>query len=129
MIGSYAGAALIVAGFAWLLLRLRLVEQAQRINGMVRDSAAVMADKSLGDDARERALRKTSVALFGQFITLTLGLALALGLPMLLVWLLGLTRIWSFDAAIAASLSWPFLLGGLALFIVVMVIGRRRGAG
>ena len=129
MIGSYAGAALIVAGFAWLLLRLGLVERAQEINAVVRQTAATMADRSLGDDEKERAMRKDSAALFRLFAIITGGLLLALGLPMLLVWLIGLTHLWSFDGAIAASLSWPFLLAGLVLFITVMVIGRRRGAG
>ena len=129
MLGSYAGAALIVAGFSWLLVRLHLVEQAGRINAVVRDSAATMADRSLSDRDKEQALRRNSIALFGQFARITLGLALALGAPIALVWLLGLTALWSFDDAIAASLSWPFLVAGLILFVAVMIVGRRRSAG
>ena len=121
MIGSYLGAALIIAGFAWLLVRLGLVERARQINGLVRQSAATMSDRALNDDEKERALQRHSIALFRQFALLTLGLALALGLPILLVWLLGLTRLWSFEGAIAASLSWPFLLAGLVIFIAVLL--------
>lgn len=126
MIGSYVGAALIVAGFAWLLLRLHLPEQALRINALVRASAATMSDKSLTDRQKERAMRQNSGTLFGQFLRITLGLLAALGLPMALVWLIGFTGLWSFEGAIEASLSWPFLLAGLVLFIAVMMVGRRR---
>lgn len=129
MIGSYAGAALMIAGFSWLLLRLQLPEQAARITIMVRASVATMSDSSLSDRQKERALQKSSIALFGQFLKITLGLAAALVLPLAAVWLIGFTSLWSFDGAIAASLSWPFLLAGLVLFVCVFWVGRRRGAG
>lgn len=129
MIGSYAGAALVVAGFSWLLLRLGLVEQAREINVVLRTTAATVADRSLSDAQKERALQQQSKALFGRFARVTLGLLLALGVPILLVWLIGLTHLWSFEGAMAASISWPFLLAGLVLFVLVMVLGGRRRAG
>lgn len=129
MIGSYAGAALIVAGFAWLLLRLHLPQQATRITALVRASAAIMNDRSLTDRQKEKAMQANSGTLFVQFLKITGGLIAALGLPMLAVWLIGLTRVWSFEGAIEASLSWPFLTAGLVLFVAVMWLGRRRGAG
>jgi len=129
VIGSYAGAALVVAGFSWLLLRLGLVEQAREINVVLRTTAATVADRSLSDAQKERALQQQSKALFGRFARVTLGLLLALGVPILLVWLIGLTHLWSFEGAMAASISWPFLLAGLVLFVLVMVLGGRRRAG
>ena len=129
MIGGYAGAALIVAGFSWLLLRFQLPQQAARITALVRESGAIMADKVLSDRKKERALRRNSAVLFGQFIKITLGLLAALALPMAVVWLVGLAGWWRLEEVIAVSLSWPFLLAGLVLFILVMLIGRRRGAG
>ena len=129
MIGSYVGAALVVAGFSWLLLRLGLVEQARDINVVLRATAATVADRSLSDAQKERALQQHSKALFGRFARVTLGLLLALGAPILVVWLIGLTHLWSFEGAMAASISWPFLLAGLVLFVLVMVLGGRRRAG
>ena len=127
MIGNYAGAALIVTGFSWLLVRLQLVERSGRINGVVRQSAATAADRSLNDAEKGRAMRRHSLALFGLFGDLTLRLALAIGLPILLVWLLALVRLWSFDGAVEATLSWPFLIAGLLLFLVIFLrSGRRR---
>ena len=74
-------------------------------------------------------MRRDSIALSGHFARLTLLLALALGLPMLLVWVLGQARLWRFEDVVAASLSWPFLIGGVVLFVAVVAMGRRRGAG
>jgi hypothetical protein len=126
-IGSYVGAALIIAGFSWLLVRLGLLERAYRVNGIVRQSAATAGDRSLTDLQKEQALRQNSLALFGLFTRITFGLMLALGLPILLVRLLAFTRIWSFEAVIATSVSWPFLLAGFATFIAVLSLQARRG--
>ena len=115
--GNYAGAALIVVGFSWLLVRLGLVERARRINLIVKQSAATTADRSLSDLQKEQALRQNSLALFGLFGKITLGLLLALGLPTLLVRLVAYTHLWCFDEVIETSVSWPFLLVGFAIFI------------
>jgi hypothetical protein len=126
VIGDYAGAILIVAGFCWLLLRLQLAERSKLISGIVRQSVATTADRSLSDDAKAKALRRHSLALFGIFARLTLGLALAVGLPILLVWLIAFTRLWSFQGAIDATLTWPFLVAGLLPFVAIFLRSRRR---
>ena len=129
MIGNYAGAALIVIGFSWLLVRLHLVDRSGRINGVVRQSTATAADPSLSDAEKGRAMRRHSLALFGLFGELTLRLALAIGLPILLVWLLASTRLWNFEGALEATVSWPFLIAGLLLFLVIFLRSGRRREG
>ena len=124
MIGSYAGAVLIVIGFSWLLFRLELVERSGRISGIVRQSAAIASDRSLGDAAKGQAMRRHSRALFGIFADLTFRLVLAVGLPILLVWLLALVHLWSFDGALEATVSWPFLIAGLLLFFAILLRPR-----
>ena len=129
MIGSYAGAVLIVIGFSWLLLRLQLVERSGRISGVVRQSAATAADRSLSDAAKGQALRRYSLALFGLFADLTFRLALAVGLPILLVWVIAFTHLWSFEGALEATLSWPFLVAGLLPFLAIFLRSERRREG
>ena len=129
MIGNYAGAALIVIGFSWLLVRLQLVERSGRINSVVRQSTATAADRSLSDAEKGRAMRRHSLALFGLFGDLTLRLALAIGLPILLVWLLAFTRFWTFEGALEATVFWPFLIAGLLLFLVIFLRSGRRREG
>ena len=129
MIGNYAGAALIVIGFSWLLLRLQLIERSGQVSGLVQQSTATAADRSLSDDDKGRALRRHSLALFGLFGDLTFRLALAIGLPILLVWLLAFARLWNFEGALEATLSWPFLIAGLLLFLVIFLRSRRRREG
>jgi hypothetical protein len=129
VIGSYAGAALIVIGFSWLLIRLQLVEQSRRINGIVRQSAATASDRSLSDSAKAQALRRHSLALFGLFASLTFGLVMAVGLPILLVWLLAFANLWSFEGALEATLSWPFLIAGLLPLLFIFLRSGHRHEG
>jgi hypothetical protein len=129
MIGDDAGAALVVAGFTFLLARLGLVDRARRINGVLRSTAGIVADRAMPDREKERALQRGSLTLFALFAALTAGLAAAVGLPILLVWLIGLTKLWDFEHAMRATLSWPFLIGGLLLFIIVLVANRRSREG
>ena len=129
MIGSYAGAILIVAGFTWLFLRLHVVEHTSKVNGIVRQSVATAADRSLSDDAKARAMRGHSLALFGIFANLIFRLALAVGLPILLVWLLAFTRLWTFQGALEATLTWPFLVAGLLPFVLAFLRFERRREG
>ncbi len=126
MIAAYAGAVLIVAGFSQLLVWFGLIDRAKEIAGISRNVIATLKNPSLDDDAKEVALRKDSMALFIRFFTLTAGLCFALGLPLLCVWLVSWTRLWSFDGVLGASLSWPMAAGGLVIFIALMV---RSGRG
>lgn len=125
-IANCAGAALIIAGFSWLLVRLGLIEQARRINHIAKQSAATAADRSLTDLQKEQALRENSLTLFGLFGRITLGLLLALGLPTLLVRLVAFTHLWTFDEVIATSVSRPFIIAGIAAFVAVIIFQRRE---
>ncbi|TFU06327.1 sulfotransferase [Polymorphobacter arshaanensis] len=89
---------------------------------------AVMRNPALDDDAKEAAMQAAAKAMFGLFFKLTAGLAAALALPMALVWAVAQTGVVSFDHIIEVSLTWPFLLVGVGVFIVVAMLGRRPAA-
>ena len=95
--------------------------------GSIRPSVrASLRDALLDDDAKEAAMQVNARALFAKFIHLTLGLAFALLVPVALIWGVSLTGIVSFETVMAVSLTWPFLLAGGILFIVVLMLGKRQ---
>lgn len=108
---------------------MRLVERSARINTIVRQSFTIAADRSLSDAAKAKAMRRHSLALFGHFASITVGLAVAVGLPIFLVWLLAFARLWSFEGALEATLSWPFLIAGLLAFLPAIMRSERRHEG
>lgn len=126
MIVAYAAAAFIILGFAAILSRLGLVEIAAEVSRLSRNSLTVLRDRDLGDDAKEAAMQANARALFAGFVRLTVGLAIALFLPILLVWGIAQTGIFTFDTVIRASLTWPFLLGGAIVFMAVLLRKRRK---
>lgn len=126
MIGASLAAGFIVLGFAAILSRLGLVKLASEVGQLSQSSLAVLRDPLLGDDAKEAAMQANARALFGKFIQLTLGLLASLLLPILLVWCVAQAGLVSFEAVMAVSLTWPFLVGGLAVFAAIVVLDRRR---
>ncbi|MBL0115573.1 MAG: hypothetical protein IPP45_09070 [Sphingomonadales bacterium] len=126
MIAASLAAAFIVLGFAMILSRLGLVALASEVRHLSQRSLNVLRDALLDDDAKEAAMQANARALFAKFIHLTLGLALALLVPVALIWGVSLTGIVSFETVMAVSLTWPFLLAGGILFIVVLMLGKRQ---
>lgn len=127
MIGAYAGAALIVIGFAVIFVLLDLTPRARRVGGLANAALATLRDPRLDDDAKETALQAAAKQLFGLFFLLTAGLGAALAVPVGAAWLLGRAGLWSFDAVIAASLSWPVIIAGLGVFVASLFVAGRRG--
>lgn len=126
MIAASVAAAFIVLGFAMILSRLGLVALASEVRHLSQRSLNVLRDAVLDDDAKEAAMQANARALFAKFIHLTLGLAFALLVPVALIWGVSLTGIVSFETVMAVSLTWPFLLAGGILFIVVLMLGKRQ---
>ena len=126
MIAASLAAAFIVLGFAMILSRLGLVALALEVRHLSQRSLNVLRDALLDDDAKEAAMQANARALFAKFIHLTLGLALALLVPVALIWGVSLTGIVSFETVMAVSLTWPFLLAGGILFIVVLMLVKRQ---
>ena len=127
MIGAYAGAALIIIGFAAIFVLLDLTPRARRVTALANTALATLRDPRLDDDAKEAALQSAARSLFGLFFLLTAGLGVALAVPVGAAWLLGAAGLWSFDAVIAASLSWPAIIAGLLVFAASLLVAGRRG--
>lgn len=81
-------AVLVVVAFAGAIGRLGLAERAREVGDRARTSLEVLRDPALDDDTKERRLQRQSLRLFGLLGVLTGGSVLALGLPLLGVWVL-----------------------------------------
>ena len=125
----YLGAAILVIGFVVCLKLFGLVERANSVFALSRESMAVLKNADMDDDAKEAAMQSHAKKLFGLFFTLTLGCVLALALPAGIVWLLDLAGVMSFDAVIEFTISWEFLLATTALLVLVVAVkGRKKSS-
>lgn len=125
---SFLLAAMVVVVFALVLERLDLPEKARETGKRARRSLAVLRDPSLDDREKESALQEQSLRLFGLLGILLGGSLLALGLPLLVVWLLGLAGISSLGAVLAVLESPSFLLGTIVVGAVGYLAYRKLGS-
>ena len=124
---SLALAVGVVLGFAGVLHLLELPARAAEVGRRSGEALEILRDRELDDGAKERALRRHSVRLFALMGVLLGESALALGLPLGVVWLLDRAGLGSLAAVWGVLESPAFLaatvVGGTALWLV----GRRLG--
>jgi hypothetical protein len=123
---NFVLAVFVVLGFAATIERLHLPTRAREVGRHSTASLDVLRDESLDDAAKEEALQDRSRQLFRLLGILTGGSALALGLPLGIVWLLGQVGIGSFGGTLAVLQRIDFLAGTtvvglLAYFLVQQV--------
>lgn len=125
---AWLGALLLVVGFAILCKLFGLLPGTRRVVSVARQSLTVLGDATLTDEAKEKALQAHALHLFRLFGLLAVGGAAALALPLAGLWGADRYGVVSWDAVLATTLSWPFLLisGGAAL--VVLGWRGRQGA-
>jgi hypothetical protein len=120
---NLALALFVVVKFAATIEYFDLPDRAQAVVKRSGHSLDVLRDDSLGDREKEQALQRQSRELFRLSGILVGGSALALGLPLGIVWLLGQVGIGSFWGTMSILERLDFLagvtvIGGLGYFLV-----------
>lgn len=120
-------AVLVVVVFAVVVERAGVVARADEALRRARGSYAVVADRTLTDEQKERRLREEAPRLLGLLGRILGGSGLALGLPLGLLWVGDRLGMVSLAAVMAILVRVDFL-------VVVTVVGllaawwiRRRG--
>jgi hypothetical protein len=108
---NLALALFVVVGFAATLEYLNLPDHARAVGNRSRDSMDVLRNDTLSDREKEEVLQKQSGELFRLLGMLVGGSALALGLPLGIVWLLGQMGVGSFWGTIDILERLDFLAG------------------
>ncbi len=123
---NFVLAVFVVVGFAVTIERLHLPARAREVGRHSTASLDVLRDDSLDDVAKEEALQDRSRQLFRLLGILAGGSALALGLPLGIVWLFDQVGVGSFGETLAVLQRIDFLAGTtvvglLAYFLVQQV--------
>jgi len=112
---NFALAVFVVVGFAATIEYFKLPDRARTVGKRSSRSLAVLRDDSLGDREKEKVLQSQSRELFWLLGVLVGGSALALGLPLGIVWLLGQMGIGSFWGTMSILERLDFLAGVTAV--------------
>ncbi len=122
---TFAVAIATVVLFIEIIKRLGLLVSAQKVGTTAKLAAQTVADKNLSDDEKEQRMQSYAVTLFKQFFILCGGFALALLIPTLLVYGLGLTPWLDAEAIFALMMSWTFIIVASVLSVVLLVVKPR----
>ncbi len=124
---SWIGASFLVAGFLGLLRLFRLVERGRESIDVVQRSLAKLTDRTLDDDAKEKAMREYSLRLFALFGLLAVFGAAAVFIPYGVLWL-GARLGWlDLRAILDTAFSWPFLCA--SALVATAVLWAWAGTG
>lgn len=121
-------ATFVVIGFAGMLEYLHLPERAREAGRHGTACLNVMRDDSLNDREKEDALQRRARRLFKLLGILTGGSVLAIGLPLLAVWLVGQIGIGSYRGTLAILQRLDFLAGVTVIGGLVYVVARWNRA-
>lgn len=120
-------AVLVVVAFAVVVQWTGVVTRAGEAVRRARGSYAVVADRSLSDDQKERRLKEEAPRLFGLLGGILGGSALALGLPLALIWLGDRLGLVSLAGVMAILVRVDFLVAVTVVGILAAWWIRRRG--
>ncbi len=123
---TFAGVAILVAGFVVLVKIFGLVEKSTEVFSVSRLALSDIQNPDLDDAAKEAALQQHAKRLFGLFFLLAIGGAAALALPAGLLFLLERMGLLSLSAVMALTLSWEFLLASSVLIIAIILLAKKR---
>lgn len=121
---TWLAVAIAIALFCWCLHAFRLVPVSLEAVSTARTAAGVMRDPALDDDAKESRIQAAALRLFRLFASITIRVAAAVLVPVATVALMGWLGLVDVDAVVAASLSWPVILGSTVLMVGALVLLR-----
>lgn len=121
-------AALVVVAFALAVGWLDLPARAREVGVRSREGLDALRDPALDDRAKEEALQSVAVRLLGLLGLLVGGGLVALGVPLLGVWLLELGGVASLEAVLSVLERPEFLAAatgaGLLVYLALRTAGR-----
>ncbi len=116
MLSNLIGIAILVAGFAVILERVRMVPFTQKVIALSRTSVQTLRNPSLSDDEKERLIQANTIAMFKLFGILLGGMALALLIPLFVVWVFDQLGWVSLPGVLSALTRWDVI-------VVVSIVG------
>lgn len=124
---QWLSAIILVVGFIGLFQLLGLTEKSKEAIEVAHQSTEIIRSAQLSDEQKESRLQKNSQKLFGLFFILAINGAIAILIPLGILWLGDRLGWLSLDAAIETTLSPTFLIvsGILAIALLCLKPGKK----
>lgn len=120
------GGVILVLGFLVFIKLFKLVEKSTRVVSVAKSALATVRDNNLDDYQKEKTMQKNAKELLSLFFLITLGSALALAIPLGIVWVMELSNLLTMNEVIDLTLSWEFIGIAVVLSIGYFWLTRKR---
>lgn len=122
---NWLGGAFIVVVFFGLLKVFKVIAVSKEVIAL---SGSVMStmNSDMSDLEKEKAMQSFSIRLFKYFFGIMIGSVLAIGIPLLLIWLLQLLGLVSFDEVLETTLTWEFITLSCLVGVALLAIPKFR---
>ncbi|MEM8698821.1 MAG: hypothetical protein AAGF44_06590 [Pseudomonadota bacterium] len=115
-----AVSALAIAAFAAAFHVSGIIDHVMRASRTAREAGAVMSDKTLDDEVKEKRVQQASLGLFASFGQIFLRSLAVLALPGLILWGADAAGLVTFQEIEDFFLSWEVIIGTTILLVVLI---------
>jgi hypothetical protein len=126
---AYAGAILACIGFLLVVRATALFGTSGTVSRVAMQVLHDLRNAALDDDAKEALMRRHTLVLGWLFLRILGSAALALGVPLALLWLADRAGVVSLTAVLAVLASWQFLVGATVAIGGTLFVARRARLG
>ena len=116
---QWVGAIILVVGFVVLIQLLGVTNKSRNVVRIALHSMKVISSPRLSDEQKETKLQKNSKRLFGLFFILALGGAIAILIPLGVLWLGDRFGWLSLSAVLATTISPTFIIASTILMVAI----------
>ena len=116
---QWVGAIILVVGFLVLIQLLGVIKKSRNVVRIALHSLKIIGSARLSDEQKESKLQKNSQRLFGLFFILAFGGAIAILIPLALLWVGDHLGLVSLSGVLATSVSPAFLIASSIVAIAV----------
>ena len=116
---QWLGAIILVVGFVVIIQLLGLAQKSQYVIRIALHSMKIISSSRLSDEQKESKLQKNSRRLFGLFFVIALSAAIAIVVPLGILWLAERLGWLSVAAALETTVSPIFLIASTLLAIAI----------
>jgi hypothetical protein len=125
---QWVAAIFLVFGFLFLAQRFELVKKSKEALSVAQGSFTTIRNPGISDDIKEAMLRRDARHLFWLSLTLSLGAAAAVALPIGLLWLCGKVGLVSFSSILKVTCSPAFIIG-IGILSIFLYLGSNDSSG
>ena len=113
-------------GFMIFVKLFGLVSKTAKVATVAKSALDVIRDSDLDDLQKEKASRQYAKELFVLFFVIATGSALALAIPMGVLWLMETANLLTVTEVINATLTLEFIGIAAVLSVILFLLSRRR---